>query len=151
LLIFHLCGNLQPCTPLNRLATVIGLGLTLRCSRPATAGFASLRRRLSSNVGLKGMDKILTLRNLLRALPGTVILAAGFLFPMLWWPTTRQSLALALYLPFLLMLIAGGCFLSFLRTTGGTVPYSHLKSVAIIAGAFLAFLVYVLLYRTFCM
>ena len=26
------------------------VGLTLRCSRPATAGFASLRRRLSSNV-----------------------------------------------------------------------------------------------------
>jgi hypothetical protein len=96
------------------------------------------------------MNRILTLRNFLHSLPGTAILAAGFLFPMGWWPTTRQALAWALYLPLLLMLIVGGCCLSFLREAGDSVAHSYLKSTAIMVGAFLAFSLYVFLYRTFC-
>src|SRR5882724_6047212 len=36
-------------------AASVGRGLTLRCTRPATAGFASLRRRVNSNVRPHGV------------------------------------------------------------------------------------------------
>ena len=100
------------------------------------------------------MNRIFTLRNVLHSLPGVLLLALGFTFPMVWWPTTHHFLALALYAPLIVILVTAGCFLAnldFLQQTEDPIPYGTAMSMAVCIALFLAFLGYVLLYRLFCL
>ena len=90
--------------------------------------------------------RLINKRDLLKAFPGTFILALGFLMPFVWWPTERVTLALLLYAPLLVILLAGGCFLSSLEKTA---PSYFLKGTATIIGVFISFVIFVVAYRAF--
>jgi len=94
------------------------------------------------------MTRIFSKKNFLKSLPAIAILAVGLLLPLIWWPTEKVVLALLLYCPFLLVLIYAGCYLSAYKRPELSV---FLRAAAVLFGLFVAFLLYVILYRALCL
>jgi len=94
------------------------------------------------------MMRILTKKNVSKALPSIVALGLGFLLPLLWWPTNKIGVALGLFLPFLLTLAYGVCYLSAIQRRD---VYFFLTTVGVLCGIFVAFMVFVLVYRAVCL
>ena len=94
------------------------------------------------------MARVFKKKNFLKALPGMVFLAFGFLLPLLWWPTKRVGLALLLYCPGLLVVAYATCYLSAIQRSELSF---FLKAAVVLSGVFAAFLLYVFLYRAVCL
>ena len=96
------------------------------------------------------LPSLLTRKTVLKALPGVLFLSLGFAVTFFVWPTKRTSLAILLYLPLPLLTLLVGCYLVQLREREND-KFWFLKGATVLFGIWLAFVVYALSYRRFCM
>jgi hypothetical protein len=92
------------------------------------------------------MRTVFSTRNVLKAAPLTLFFAFVFALPTLWWPPHRGDLALAIYLPVLVIAISGACYL-----TSSQEPISFERAAVVCPVIFGAFLIFVFIYRALCL